>query len=1031
MQKFISILAALLFCFPIFGQNLTADTILVRQIMTSAKSKPGVESVPNLKSARDILTKNGLAESVIMSDVLHQMASFLGNGRPQDLKEGIRTIEEAIRLRRKLLGNEHMELAKSLNNLGEFLTNSEPNRALVLQRESLAIRLKNLPADHPDVSTSYVQMARTFQVLGDLPEAVKFAKLGLEIRQKKLGIGHPKTLAAKNVLANTYFYKHDYEHAIENYEGIIENDKNEHSAMVARNNLGYCFAFVGQHDRAIALAENVLASNSEMLNAPGFQFKVLRLLAGVLMLKDDFGQASLTLEKALALENAVPGTESEDYCQAMLDLGRCLVEQGKPAEGLEKQQQALAIFLKNYPQKRQPVSAFYQGIGTAQQGMKQFGAAIASFSKEIEVEKTIHGPMHPALFVGFGNLAFAFAETGNFAMAFANLDTAFLCAAAADGSEKPNAMLQIGKVKLQILEKLTLHDSSEKTIGRVSEAVDQSLAVFKMLQKQQFSDEFVFEMQKKQREVFEKTLDLLDWLQKKQPSESNIRRGWELSERAKSLALSAAFQKAKAKKIAGVPDSILEKEKQIRLDLAFWEKQKAQKLDEKGAENDSTVLNIASKIFDLKTEAESFDQNLERNFPEYLKLKYGSEPRSIPQIQADLPGDDQTAVLAFCLGETAAHAFVITKKGAKFISLPLDFSLEDTVQTMLHGLTAWFEAPKSGQSLRFKNETDAEYLRTARFLHDRIFLPLAVDLRPKLLILPDGVLNLLPFEVLVSKNPARPDRFQTYDYLVKKYEIGYSWSATLQNELENRPPSQAENAMLAMAPFAHADTAFLNGLDFSGSRGLENFSPTELVPLPFSAAEIFAAQSILGGDAKFDTAATRPYFLENAPRHRVLLLATHADANPNFDELDWIAFAPPPGQPENALLFSREIYNLRLDADLVILSGCKTGQGRLRRSEGAMSLGRAFTGAGARSVVSSFWKASDTGTERLMREFFQNLKNGGSKTAALQQAKTALFHAPSDAEQQRYRKLKVNWTHFSHPYFWAGFALRGDGRPLR
>lgn len=108
----------------------------------------------------------------------------------------------------------------------------------------------------------------------------------------------------------------------------------------------------------------------------------------------------------------------------------------------------------------------------------------------------------------------------------------------------------------------------------------------------------------------------------------------------------------------------------------------------------------------------------------------------------------------------------------------------------------------------------------------------------------------------------------------------------------------------------------------------------------------------------------------------------------------------------------REIMRLRLNADLVTLSACSTGLGKLFDGEGMIGLTRAFRYAGADSVVVSMWNVSDSATAELMRSLYQNLKNGLPKDEALRQAKLKLLKGP-----------QATWH---HPYFWAPFVLTGE-----
>ncbi len=133
-------------------------------------------------------------------------------------------------------------------------------------------------------------------------------------------------------------------------------------------------------------------------------------------------------------------------------------------------------------------------------------------------------------------------------------------------------------------------------------------------------------------------------------------------------------------------------------------------------------------------------------------------------------------------------------------------------------------------------------------------------------------------------------------------------------------------------------------------------------------------------------------------------------------DYSYLAFAEVKDSIENELLYVRDLYNLQLNADLVVLSACETAQGELQRGEGIISLARAFAYAGAKSIVTTLWVVDDAASKDLMKEFYLQLRKGkakkNTKDAALQAAKLKLVDG-KDAVRK-------------HPFFWAGFIAVGD-----
>lgn len=160
-------------------------------------------------------------------------------------------------------------------------------------------------------------------------------------------------------------------------------------------------------------------------------------------------------------------------------------------------------------------------------------------------------------------------------------------------------------------------------------------------------------------------------------------------------------------------------------------------------------------------------------------------------------------------------------------------------------------------------------------------------------------------------------------------------------------------------------------------------------------------------------------FLRAAPEYRILHLATHGKADDRLGDYAWLAFAVPGSPGRFEPLFARDIYDLRLNAELVVLSACQTGTGRLRRGEGIISLARAFARAGARSLLTTLWSVSDSPTQTITTGFHQYLAGQAApKDKALQQAKLDYLAGSRGS------------GNLAHPYYWAGFLLVGDARAL-
>jgi CHAT domain-containing protein len=277
----------------------------------------------------------------------------------------------------------------------------------------------------------------------------------------------------------------------------------------------------------------------------------------------------------------------------------------------------------------------------------------------------------------------------------------------------------------------------------------------------------------------------------------------------------------------------------------------------------------------------------------------------------------------------------------------------------------------------------------AATLHRWCIQPLLRHLQgvKRLVIIPDHDLQYLPFEVLAPENGKT---------LQEGFAISYNYSAVFFGTPLKK--QSAASRQLGLAPFGGHKTAY----------------PGNLLPLPASAEEI---KSIIG-DKLVDSAATKQAFTKTASSYSSIHLATHAAANDHEPENSYIAFYPS-GTDNNYKLYQPEIYNLNLQqTQLVILSACETGQGQFVHGEGMMSLSRAFSYAGCKSVITSLWKADDASTAYITKRLNHYLQSGKPKDIALQQAKLDYLNDGSIPGRMK------------TPAYWAHLVLIGDSAPL-
>jgi CHAT domain-containing protein len=282
----------------------------------------------------------------------------------------------------------------------------------------------------------------------------------------------------------------------------------------------------------------------------------------------------------------------------------------------------------------------------------------------------------------------------------------------------------------------------------------------------------------------------------------------------------------------------------------------------------------------------------------------------------------------------------------------------------------------------------------------------------RLIVVPDGKLHLLPFDGLKSAEGK---------YVLESHVVTYAPSATVFHLL--RAPRNSDRTRLN---FLGVGGVIYSKAEFVATKGgpssnkaqaadLFGIDPVAFSNLPGSKQEVTSIVGIVPGPSKLllDTNATEAD-LKSIPLadYRVIHLAVHGVASPQYPDRAALVLGSSITSGEDGLLQAREIRDLDLHADLVVLSACETGAGKLLGEEGIASLERSFLIAGAKSVIASLWTADDTFTIALMKRLYQHLVAGADKSTALQQAKIDLLKEFGDQ---------------ALPVYWAGFTLVGDG----
>lgn len=538
---------------------------------------------------------------------------------------------------------------------------------------------------------------------------------------------------------------------------------------------------------------------------------------------------------------------------------------------------------------------------------------------------------------------------------------------------------------------------------------------------------------------YELYIDLLMQAHKREPSRGFAAAAFQASERARARAL---LERLAQQKVGSGPDpgqELLGRERSLWQQLDFKLEAQAKLLN--GPHTESEAAAGAAEIRVLTAAYQETLERIRQERPLYASM---TQTQSLHAEDIQSQVQEETVLLEYALGRERSYVWVVTPGAVDGYELPPRAAVEELAQEVYHLLTARQRAPgeQAAQYRRRVEAADANYWPRAAELSRMLLGPVASHLAGKrLLVVCDGVLHRVPFDALPEPDPTGDDVSPAAPPLVIGHEVVTAPSASVLFALRSgRRADAAAPRLIAVL----ADPVF----DGQDSRTVAPVGPpaaelpeeeTHLrealrdagdggggeVSLPRLTSSLREAEAI----ADLTPSAERAVFTgfdanlervtgDSLGNFRIIHFATHGIFNDEHPELSGLILSrvDERGRRRNGFLRTDDVYNLHLNADLVVLSACRTGLGRNVNGEGILGITRSFMYAGSRGVIASLWKVNDEATAELMEHFYRAMFTKGlSPSAALRAAKEEMW------KQERWRP----------PYFWAAFVMQGEGgRPL-
>ena len=538
-----------------------------------------------------------------------------------------------------------------------------------------------------------------------------------------------------------------------------------------------------------------------------------------------------------------------------------------------------------------------------------------------------------------------------------------------------------------------------KTIARATELVHQIRTGY-------VSEDSQFFLSENQESTFIEAVSISYKLFQQTNDPIYAEKGFEFAEKSKSASFLAAVKDSRAKEFGGIPDSLLKRGDYLKINISNYKEMLFEENQNK--EPDSVKLELfTSKIFQLNEQYEQLIHLFEESYPNYYSFKYQDEVVGIDKVRSSVSG--RAAVVEYLIEEPTSSTkngqifkFIVTDKDVIFTKKVINSTFVTDIESVYKFLTS--------SEYLYTGLADFKIYSTSAYrLYDVLLKDESELLEGKeLVIIPDDKLAYIPFDALLSQMPDTSKmNFRTLPYLVNDYSISYSYSATLLfNYFEKE--KIAKKDLLAFAPSYQEDE--------------RNYTAraeccSGLLPLPAVDKEVGFISEFVTGDVFKDSLAKETRFKDLAPEYDILHLAMHTIINDTLPMYSKLAFTKPyPDEKDDGWLNTSEIYTMDLKARMAVLSACNTGNGKLQKGEGVMSLARGFLYAGCPSIVMSLWEVEDESGAYIMKDFYRFLSKGKSKNESLRAAKLAHINQADPLK--------------AHPHYWLGYVVVGNSKPL-
>ncbi len=808
------------------------------------------------------------------------------------------------------------------------------------------------------------------QVQGDYLSALQSHQEGLKLVE---ALNHvPGMFGMLNNLGRVQVNLGDYEAAIASFQRSLRllGTRQDTNSIIVLTNLANAYMTKGDYTKALSYLTQSIALSKTLQDTNG-QAIALNSLARIYVAQGDEGLAEDCYRQALELRKT--GRADGGLADLLSNYGIWLARQGRYEEAHSYYQQALAVIPVT---DKARTARRLQNIGNLYRRQRQYDLALQSYEASLALREAINTKEGTSYTLH--------------SLAVLSVDQQHLAQAAVLIERALGLAREVGNPELLWRE----YESAGKIYHLLNQpkearrAFDEAITIIEELRNQIAGGE------QQQEQFFESKLAPYQGVIEILLAQKQVAEALTYAERAKARVLLDVLQSGRSDIAKALTPSEQEKEKNLQREIASLNTQ-LYRTSWRGQTDKTQIAALQARLQTARVQQAAFQNTLYGAHPE-LKVQRGQTSNLDLQKVASTLLDAQTALLEYVVMDEKTYLFVLTQGATKKADADLKLYEIPITQEKLNQVVESFRGQLAQHEIAFAP--------AAAKLYTQFVKPAAAQLQGKtnLIIVREAGLWELPFQAL--KNEAGR-------YLIEDFAISYAPSLTALLEMMKLQHARKQEAG-APSLLAFGNPAF--GATGKTTEHLKG----GFTPLPSSENEVNQLAKLYG------TAQSKIYLGAEAREERlkaeagkasVLHLATHGilnDASPLYSQI--VLAQPDEKSAEDGLLEAWEVMKLDLHAQVVILSACETGRGRIGAGEGVIGLTWAFFVAGAPSIVVSQWKVDAESTSELMQEFHRRrqAREPLSKAEALRGAALKLLANP------KYR----------HPFFWASFSLIGEGQ---